>query len=357
MTRQSSIRLSLERSERFQLEVELALKTQGITAVFGESGCGKTTLLRCIAGLDKAVGKVSINGNIWQDEGVCFAPHQRSIGYVFQQANLFPHLTVEGNLNYARKRAKKQIAQEQVDHLIDLTDIRPLLNASTAELSGGEAQRVAIVRALMTEPDILLMDEPLASLDSTRKDSILDYLNRLKRALSIPVLYVTHSLEEVSRIADDVILMEKGRVVQHGAVTDVFSSLTTDKLLGKDASVILEGRITDIEHAWQLADLQFDGGKLKINSVGLEQGQSARARILAKDISVSLSYHTDSSFLNQLQAQIQDMNDGGLQGYVTLKLKMGDSFLLAHITRYSCQRLNLQIGQSVWANIKTVAII
>ena len=194
----------------FALDVDLALPGRGISAIYGASGSGKTSLLRCIAGLDRAVGQLCVNGEVWQDESHFLPPHQRSLGYVFQEASLFAHLTVRGNLDYGLNRLAPAQRKVSLDHALDLLGIAHLMERKPEGLSGGERQRVAIARALLTSPRLLLMDEPLAALDLPRKREILPYLERLHTELDIPLLYVSHSPDELARLADHLVVLELG---------------------------------------------------------------------------------------------------------------------------------------------------
>jgi molybdate transport system ATP-binding protein len=218
--------LRLQRGD-FQLDVTLALAASGITALWGPSGCGKTTVLRALAGLDRAAGRVAINDEVWQDDAAGrFVPaHQRAIGYVIQEPTLFPHLNVMDNLRYGQRRANKNSSAHDLEPAVELLGIAGLLHRRPTTLSGGERQRVAIARALASQPRLLLMDEPLAALDAARKADILPYLERLHRQLSLPMIYVSHAIDEVTRLADHVVLMDQGRVLNSGALDEVFSNV------------------------------------------------------------------------------------------------------------------------------------
>ncbi len=212
----------------FELSVNLRLPNSGITVLYGHSGSGKTTLLRCIAGLQQAQeGYLEINGSVWQDSdmGVFLPTHKRPLGYVFQEANLFSHLTVRENLNFGLKRIKTNFDSIKFEHIVNLLGIEHLMNRMPERLSGGEKQRVAIARALVLNPEILLMDEPLASLDSKRKQEILPFLSRLNQELNIPVLYVTHSQQEVAQLADYLVIMAEGKVQAAGSLSETLSRL------------------------------------------------------------------------------------------------------------------------------------
>lgn len=351
-------RLRLARSA-FALDVDLVLPARGVTAVFGPSGCGKTSLLRVIAGLEHAAGRVAIDGEVWQDDATdVFVPtHRRDIGYVFQDAALFPHLTVRRNLDYGRSRVaadRRRIAHERT---IELLGIAPLLDRQPATLSGGERQRVAIARALALSPRLLLMDEPLAALDAERKAEILPYLDRLHREFAMPVLYVSHALDEVARLADHLVLMEGGRTTRQGPLSDLLSRVDPPVRLGEEVGAVFEGTVAERDPRWHLARVAFDGGELWVRDGGAALGQRVRVRILARDVSVASSHHEDASFLNALPARVTACADEEDPALALVQLRMGGTPLLARLTRRSIDRLGLVPGLQVWAQIKAVALV
>ncbi len=344
----------------FQLDVNLNLPGKGITAIFGASGSGKTTLLRCIAGLQTVdAGSITINGDTWHDSAVSLPAHQRAVGYVFQEASLFSYLTVEGNLQFAIKRAEKVQSGVDTEQVIALMGIDNLLARKPAQLSGGERQRVAIARALLINPRLLLMDEPLAALDAQRRAEILPYLERLHQEIAMPVLYVTHSLDEVTRLADYLVLLEQGRVLAQGELIEMLAR--TDLSFGAEQEVgaVLEGTITRRDDQWHLATVAFAGGELVVrDSQGLgEIGKSVRVRVLARDISLSLDEAQRSSILNRLPATIESITATADPAMATLQLQVGENLLLARVSQKSVSELQLQPKQQVWAQIKSVAIL
>ncbi|MDP3617733.1 MAG: molybdenum ABC transporter ATP-binding protein, partial [Rhodoferax sp.] len=265
----------------FTLDVDLDLPARGVTALFGHSGSGKTTLLRCIAGLERAPqGRLAIDGDIWQDEGHWRPTHKRPLGYVFQEASLFPHLTVMGNLRYGLRRTSgaRQVSLEQA---IELLGIGPLLERKPDRLSGGERQRVGMARALALSPRLLLMDEPLAALDHQRKQEILPYLERLHCELDIPVIYVSHAQDEVARLADHIVVMDAGRAIAAGPLTETLARLDLPIRLGEDAGVVLDAVVAERDASWHLARVEFPGGSLWVRDSGHACGQPVRMRILA----------------------------------------------------------------------------
>lgn len=348
------LKFDLKRTD-FALNVDLRLPGRGVTALFGPSGCGKTTLLRCIAGLERASGSLMVNEQVWQDATHFIPTHQRAIGYVFQEASLFPHLSVRGNLQYGMKRAGG-ISKGTIDPIIDLLGIRALLDRKPGGLSGGERQRVAIARALAVNPKLLLMDEPLAALDLKRKQEILPYLDRLQTTLEIPILYVTHSPDEVVRLAHHLVVMDTGRVVASGELANTLSQLDLPVKLGQEAGVVIESVVGSIESQWHLTRMDFDGGSVWIRDPGLALGAKARVRILASDVSLAREQPGKSSIQNVLQGQIDAMRDDEHPGLVLVRVKVGDTALLARVTKRAVSELALMVGDTVWTQVKSVAL-
>jgi molybdate transport system ATP-binding protein len=344
----------------FTLDVDLQLPGRGVSALFGASGSGKTTCLRAIAGLEHAPGGyLSVNGEIWQDDsrGLFVPTHQRPLGYVFQEASLFAHLTIRGNLEYGMRRVPASARKVSLQQAVELLGIAPLLGRMPDKLSGGEKQRVAIARALATSPRILLMDEPLAALDLKRKNEILPYLERLHDELEIPVLYVSHAPDEVARLADHLVVLEQGRAIASGPLGETLARLDLPIRLGEDAGVVLEGEIAELDAAWHLARVAFAGGSLWVRDSGVPLGQHVRVRILARDVSIALDTHTDSSILNILPATVEQLADDTHPALALVRLNAGGVPLVARITRRSAARLELRPGLNVWAQIKAVALI
>lgn len=343
----------------FTLDVDLQLPGRGVSALFGPSGCGKSTLLRCIAGLNAAPnGRCVVNGELWQDGAQALPTHRRPLGYVFQEPQLFAHLSVRANLQYGRQRSAGAAQRVAWDRAIELLGIGHLLERRSAGLSGGERQRIAIARALLTSPRLLLMDEPLAALDLARKNEFMPYLERLTRELDIPVIYVSHAPDEVARLADHIVAMEAGRVLASGPLAEVLSRIDLPIRLGEDAGVVLEGVVVERDAAWSLVRVAFPGGCLWVRDGGQEQGATVRIRILARDVSLALSPATDTSLLNSLPVVVNQLADDSHPALALCRLRVGtSSLLLARLTRRSAAALALQPGQAVWAQIKAVALI
>jgi molybdate transport system ATP-binding protein len=343
----------------FTLSVDLRLPSRGVIALFGPSGSGKTSLLRCFAGLRRAAeGRLVINGECWQDEGRRFflPPHRRALGYVFQDANLFPHLDVRGNLEFGMRRVPPKQRRVAWDQAMELLGIGHLLSRATAGLSGGERQRIGIARALLSSPRLLLLDEPLASLDGARKKEILPYLARLHDELSIPVLYVSHAPDEVARLADHIVVMEDGRALASGPLVETLARLDLPIRIGEGAGTVLDGAIAERDARWHLARVELDAGSLWVRDAGISIGSQVRVRVLARDVSIALQ-KSDSSIANTLPAIVTDFGDDEHPALVLVRLRVGKEWLLARLTRRSAEHLNLSSGMRVWAQIKAVALL
>ena len=342
----------------FEVKINEQIAARGVTAIFGPSGCGKTTLLRAMAGLQPIhSGFLRVKGVTWHDHETTLPAHKRPVGFIFQEASLFEHLTVAGNLNFASKRALESVRPEQFQEIIELLDIVQLLSQKPAQLSGGERQRVAIARALLIRPQLLLMDEPLAAVDQTRKREILPFLDRLRTELNLPIIYVTHALDEVTRLADDLLIMENGLIEASGSVDEVLTRLDVPRMLGEEAGAIVEGIVTERDTQWHLVRIDFSGGHLWLRDSGEALGQSARIRILARDISLSLVDEQASSILNRLSATVIAMADDTDQAMVMVRLAVGKTVLLARISKRSASQLKLHQNQMLWIQIKSVAIL
>lgn len=340
----------------FALAVDLTLPNRGVTALFGPSGSGKTTVLRCIAGLERAPqGRLSVNGAIWQDTKNWLPTHRRPIGYVFQEASLFPHLTVLGNLHYGMKR-NPEAQQASLDHAIALLGIAPLLHRKPGTLSGGERQRVAIARALAVKPRILLLDEPLAALDCARKQEILPYLEQLHDALAIPVLYVSHAPDEVARLADHLVVLEAGRMWASGPLAEVLARLDGPLGLGAATGVVLAGRIGEVDPIWHLARVDFPGGALWVPDPGLPTGRPTRVWVLARDVSLAEAPGA-SSIQNVLYGVVDAMGADEHPSLALVRVRVGASVLLARLTQRALAVLGVVTGKPLWVQIKSAALL
>lgn len=341
----------------FTLDVNLTLPGRGITALFGASGSGKTTLLRCLAGLERPrEGFLRFQGELWQDGQYCLPTYRRPIGYVFQEASLFPHLTVLENLRFGLRRST-QARPADMEAAIALLDLAPLLDRSSVNLSGGERQRVAIARALAVRPRLLLMDEPLASLDYARKQEILPYLERLHDQLDIPLLYVSHAPDEVARLADHIVMLQAGKVLAQGPLLETLAQLDTPIHLGDDRGVVLQAQVIEHDQQWHLMRLAFDGGSVWTRQHDLPVGHQVRVHILARDVSVATRPQTDSSIQNQLQGVVDAMAADTHPGIMLIRVRVGTSALIARLTKRSAETLGISVGQSVWLQVKSVALM
>ncbi len=343
----------------FALDVDLSLPGRGVTVLFGPSGCGKTTLLRSIAGLERPPkGLLRVNGEIWQDDVLWVPTHQRSLAYVFQESSLFPHLSVMGNLQYGRHRSAQTIDKPGIDlsQVIDLLGIETLLSRKPDMLSGGERQRVAIARALAVNPKLLLMDEPLAALDLQRKHEILPYLEKLQQTLEIPIIYVTHAPDEVARLAQHIVVLEKGKLVASGSLTDTLTRVDLPIRLGDDLGVIIDARVGEIDPQWHLARLDFADGVFWARDQNLQVNQAARIRIPARDVSITREKPVQTSIQNILAGRVDRSVDDEHPGGVIVRVLIGDTALLARITTRAVAELNLKPGDAVWVQVKSVAL-
>ncbi len=348
-------RFRLDRPD-FHLDVDLRLPSRGVTGLFGHSGSGKTTLLRCIAGLEKIPGgKLLVDGAVWQENGYCLPTHKRPLGYVFQEASLFPHLSVRDNLGFGLKRAGA--GKVSLDQAVELLGISHLLDRRPSRLSGGERQRVAIARALALSPKILLMDEPMAALDLARKQEILPYLERLHNELEIPILYVSHAPDEVARLADHLVALDHGRVVAQGPLAETLARIDLPIRLGEDAGVVVDGVIAERDAKWHLALAAFPGGAVWVRDGGHEAGSRVRIRILARDVSLALVRHADTSIQNCLPGVVEDLAEEAHPALMLVRVRVGESAIVARLTRRSAATLGLAPGQPVWAQVKAVALI
>jgi molybdate transport system ATP-binding protein len=355
------LRLQLARGT-FRLDIDLELPGTGIAVLFGPSGSGKTTVLRCVAGLERATGQVRIGGQDWQDDtrGLCLPAWRRETGYVFQDAGLLDHLTVAGNLAYGQRRAKAgHVGGLALESAVDLLGISHLLDRRPAQLSGGERQRVAIARALATDPKLLLLDEPLASIDASRRQEILPWLERLRDAARIPMLYVTHSADEMARLADTLVLLDAGRIVASGPLAATLARVDLPIARDEDAGALLQGRVAQRDARWHLARVDLAGGALWLRDDGLDVGDPVRVRVLARDVSLLAAAPVPgaSSIQNVLACTVSAIAPAGHPSQVLVQLACAGDTLLARITARAADALALAPGQPVWAQLKSAALV
>lgn len=351
--------IQLQRSD-FCVDAKFTIPEKGVLGIFGHSGSGKTTLLRCVAGLEHDVkGQIIVNGEAWLNEKKNTSSQSRNIGYIFQESRLFPHFTVSNNLDYGAKRSPKRnnnyIDSSNREYLIELLNIKHLLSRYPHQLSGGEKQRVAIGRALLKKPKMLLLDEPLASLDHKRKREILPFLDKLHDELKIPMLYVSHSLEEVSRLCDYMLVMEEGKIAFSGSIHESLVSLDSPLATEENAAAILEGIVESHDEVFQLSTISVNNGtSLQVQGV-FPVGNKLRVRIKASDVSLSKKAAADSSILNIIEGTITAViEERGAS--ILLQLDANKDVLLAKISRKSYVSLGLSLKQKVFMQIKTVSL-
>lgn len=355
---ESLVRFRLQRGA-FNLAIDLQLPAHGVTALYGVSGAGKTSVLRCVAGLERPQdAHIRIGTEIWQDDAQrVFVPTwRRALGYVFQEASLLEHLDVRDNLQFGLRRTPAG-NRRHLAGIIDLLGIGPLLARRHDQLSGGERQRVAIARALATQPRLLLLDEPLASLDQARRQEIFPWLERLRDELRTPMLYVSHSADEVARLADTLVVLDAGQVRACGPVAEVLSSLQARVVLGDDLGAVLAARIVGHDSHWRLARAEIPGGSLWLADKGLALEQKVRLRILARDVSIACSEPRDISVQNQLRGRILAIAPDDNPAHVLVQIDCAGDVLLARVTRKSVDALHLQAGMPVWALVKSAALV
>ncbi|OED46540.1 molybdenum ABC transporter ATP-binding protein [Endozoicomonas sp. (ex Bugula neritina AB1)] len=344
--------------DQFQVNIKCSLPMDEIWAVMGPSGCGKTSLLRCLAGLESgAKGRISFNGEVWQDSenGIWISPEQRGVGYIFQEARLFPHLNVMGNLEFAQRRASTESRSPELSEVIQQLGIEPLLGRRIERLSGGEKQRVAIARTLLNAPRLLLMDEPLASLDWASKAEILPCLRDVHRHFRIPVVMVSHAREEVARLADQLLIMNSGEVVSQGSCAQLMNR--SGSLLASDNNSlsVLEACVFRHDDEYPLTELMIDNKIIVVNQIDTEKGSMVRVVLSAHEVSIVLEDVAATSVQNRLSVVIAGMTELDSH-HMLLSLKMHRQTLQALITRRSFVTLKLKKGMSVFAHFKAACL-
>ena len=378
------IRLS---REEFSLRFDAELQLEGVTAVFGPSGAGKTTLLRVLAGLEKgAVGRVALGGELWQDtdRSVMVPPHERHLGFVFQDGRLFPHLSVEGNLLFAAQRSRRRnrgahgdgrarsgrgligsrpgrdrktgaltASEHSMDSVVKALDLKGLLGRKPDTLSGGEIQRVAMARALLTAPRVMLLDEPLSALDVRRKAEIIPYVERLAGDFDVPVLYVTHNVDEVARLASSMVLLAEGRLAAMGGVAEILERVELWPITGRiEAGSVLEAIAGETRDG--ITSLGVEGETLRVPALGVGAGTPVHLRVQARDVAISIERPERLSIRNILSARLVSM-EFSEPPFVELLLDVHGQHLRSRVTREAVEDLGLREGQTVFALIKSVA--
>ena len=342
----------------FQLDAAFNLQKPGVIALFGPSGCGKSSLIQCVAGLTRPdQGRIELNGEVFFDSarGIDIAAERRGVGCVFQDSRLFPHFTVRGTLLYGATRTPRSGGIE-FDDIVSLLDLRSLLERRPGRLSGGEKQRVAIGRALLAQPRLLLLDEPLASLDHARRDDVLPYLEILRDKLALPMLYVSHQFDEVLRLATDLVLMSDGSILAQGELSELSLSPALQSVIGVDLiGALVNARLVAIDPGTGLARLAVGQGELRVSAAGLAAHSALRIQLLARDIIVATAQPANLSVRNCLAGTVSGIT-GDSSGSDLIRIDIGGETIIARITAAATQELELHVGMPVWALIKSVSI-
>ncbi|MFH2052180.1 MAG: molybdenum ABC transporter ATP-binding protein [bacterium] len=343
----------------FLLDADLTVPGTGVTTLWGPSGCGKTTLLRCIAGLEDQVdGRIQLAGNVWldTDAGIDVPPHRRTLGCVFQDGLLFPHLDVRANLQFGRRRRNPPAGDEDVERAVRLLGLDGMLDRSPDTLSGGERQRVALGRALLARPDLLLLDEPLASVDAAAREDLYPFIAAIARREDIPILHVTHDRREAAALADHLVLMSAGRIAAAGPLGTMAADLDGPWAQGSDPVAVIDGQVRDRDHDFHLNRLEFAGGSLWLPGPAPAAGAKQRVLIAARDVSLSLDVPAGTSILNVLPVVVIGLRDRN-ESQIIVRLTAGDVPLLAIITRRSAAHLDLGAGRRLYAQVKSAALL
>jgi len=341
---------------RFECDMDL----RGVTVVFGPNGSGKTTLLRTLAGLEPwATGLIRVGKEAWLDSArkVVVPAHKRPVGMVFQDARLLSHLSVAGNLRFAERRARRGGPIINREDVVETFGIGDLLGRHPAELSGGERQRVAIARALLTRPRLLLMDEPLSALDIVRRAEVLSFVEQVPDRFGVPVIYVTHSIDEMARLADTLVLIDKGRFAAIGPVADVLARLDLPPLTGRfEAGTLIAGTVTRPDAGHGLTAIDIGGDELVVPRLDIAEGTGLRMRIRARDVAIAVTKPKGTSIRNILLAKVIEAAPEGDSAFAEVLLEVAGQAMRARITRASLDELEIKPGQPVYAMIKAVAI-
>jgi molybdate transport system ATP-binding protein len=348
----------VKRRDGFTLDANFEAPTPAVVALFGRSGCGKTTTINIISGLLGAEeARVELDGRVLEDTrtGIRVPPEQRRIGYVFQDGRLFPHMSVVLNLRYGLKRTQAARQTIGFDQIVALLGLEALLQRRTYELSGGERQRVSLGRALLSQPALLLLDEPLAALDAARREEVLPYLERLRDNLSIPMVYVSHQFDEVLQLATHVVLLDAGRVVAQGSLNDVSLVPALRDIVGPDSvGAVLDGVVTRVDTSGGMADLRVGTGTLNVSVRDVAVGAHVRVQLLARDIILGTEAPRGLSVRNELRGVIVEMGEDA-EDTVLVTVNVGGANVLSRVTRGAVASLGLRMGLSVWVLVKAVS--
>jgi molybdate transport system ATP-binding protein len=345
------------RRDGFDLDVALDLALRGITGIFGPSGAGKSTLLRCLAGLERPdSAEFRVGGRVLDDSanGIRIAVHERGIGYVFQEPRLFAHLDVGGNLDYSLKRRRGDGGPGR-DEIVELLQLEPLLRRRIATLSGGEAQRVAIGRALLSAPRLMLMDEPVSALDVERRNDVLPFVERVHAEFDVPILYVSHNIDEIALLCDQLVVMQRGRVIADGPLSRVLERTELPVLGGAEASAVVRASVDEYDAEYDITRVRIDGGTLWLPGRHAEAHAGLRVRIRANDVSLAADRVPSTSILNVLDASVAAVERESTHSLL-VHLDAGGTRLLSRITRKSAERLGIEPGMRLLAQIKAISV-
>ncbi len=346
--------------DEFELDVNQTFALAGITAIFGPSGSGKSSLLRVISGFEKAVGRVVFDGDVWLDteQRIDVPPHIRPVGFMFQTPQLFTHLDVEQNLKYAADRAPENATSVTLSDVVSAFDLQDFGSRNVSSLSGGERQRVALARTLLSRPKLLLLDEPLSALDAERKGEIMPYLEQMTNTFGVPALFVTHSVDEVIRLADQMIIMRQGTVKESGKTSDLLERFDISGLTDPfDGSVVVEAHVIHQDRHYHLTHLTIDGQKVSVPSTHpVKSGTVLRLRIRARDVALARERPALSSVQNVLSGTLSELQSDTNSAYADALIDLGTVRLRSKVTRKSVDDLKLKKGDSVFALIKSVSL-
>lgn len=350
---------ALKRREAFSLDVAIEVSSPGLIALFGRSGCGKTTLVNIVAGLlDADEARIVIDAVVLEDtrQRMRVPAERRRIGYVFQDARLFPHLNVLGNLRYGERRARGAGQGITFEFVVQLLGLAALLQRRPHQLSGGEKQRVALGRALLSQPSLLLLDEPLAALDAPRREEVLPYIEKLRDELAIPIIYVSHQFEEVLRLATHVVLLDQGRVVAQGSLNELSLHPQLREIVGPEAvGAVLAGTVRTIDGATGLASVQVGESVLKLAPDGARAGDAVRVQLLARDLILATQRPEGLSVRNALTGTIDRIVADGEQTDLVY-VDIGGASVIARVTRAASNALALRVGMPLWVLVKAVSM-
>lgn len=353
-----TIKVELKKSfGLFNLNVDFTAPARGITGLLGPSGSGKTSLLRCIAGLEHAKGFISVGEEVWQDEKFYTPAHRRTVGYVFQESSLFNHLNVHDNLLYGLKRIRLADRKFSFDRAVEILGLKNMLERNPSRLSGGERQRVAIARALLANPKLLLMDEPMSSLDRDSKEEMLPFLSVIHRELFVPIIYVSHSPDEVARLADYLVLMNSGSVIAAESIHAIMTKLDLPLALSSDAEAIIEAQVEEHDDKYYLSYMKFPGGRMAVSRIAAKPGATVRIRVAARDVSLVLDQPLNTSILNCFPAEVEELSFAVDMSQVVVRLNINGSILLSRITRKSADLLGIKLGRKLFAQVKSVSVL